>query len=477
MKIAFLSFLSLCTGIMLSLNSYSQKATFELTTGIKKGNLITSPFHSTDYSYFVITEKEKTHRLILNKLDSTFIYKTEDEGQSNVYPNKGCNILSSITTADESLSAVYDSDKNLLYFETVNLKTEYYTTDGLTELNKETIIGSTVINNTIITVTHPKKERFLKFYFKQTNKPVFSKEISFLFLEDKTGKGKNLYEALDNIAVIDFNTANDHNELCKLTKLYITKDEIVVTDNHQFDSTNLYVLDTSGFLIKRKAFPFDRRFTYNKIPDQSTVNSFYKDGILFAAEVFSFSLEIRLYFFDAETGTLLTKHTAKNNEELFFKNAPIYQEGGSNIFTKYRKRELNFNQFVSRLSGYDVFVTAKNYAPGLTEFWIGSYRVIKGSSAPIMMPSGGFTGGVFFSFSPGFSSSWSKTIYMRSLFRNDDFKHQKGQLNATPQEKRDNYSDEMPNSKFSKKFRSISKEYLFHLNPDDKKIHVTEFGN
>lgn len=485
MKITVLSFLSVCAGLLFFLDSFSQKTTFKLSTDIRKGNLITAPFHSIDYSYFEITEKKKIHRLILNKLDSTYIFKTETDGQSNLYPNKECDILASITETDESLNAIQDAENNLLYFETVNLKTENYTTDGLIELKKEKIIGITIVNNAIIIVTHPKKEKFIKFYFKQKDKPLDIKKIDFSFLEEKTGKGKDFYSALDNATVIDYNTTNDQSQLVKKTKLFITKDKIIVIGNYSAENTHFFVADTAGNILEKKEFAFGKRYSFNdRYPDYSYTNSFYKDGKLFAVEVFSLPAEIRLYVYDTESGKLINKHMATNDAELSFRNAPVYQEGGSTIFSAKRKKQLEFIQFITKITNTDVFISAKSNSPGLTEVWVGSYKEIRQASAPVMMPSGGFGGGGIMvgggfsiEFRLGFSSSWTKTTYMRSLFRNDDFSHQKGILPPTAQEKIDNYSDDLPNTRFSTNFRSISKEYLFYLNLDEKKIYITEFGD
>lgn len=467
------------TALLSAICSFSQTNIFELKYDLEKASILTSPFHYSKYSYTVIKEKNKIHRFILNREDSTANYKAEDSKNSPLYYSKSIKLIGSLTTENESLNALFDTKDEIVFFEKADLSKNTYTKDGEIKFPKEQFIGITQQGNTFIIVGHERKSKSLKFYYKKEGQPVRLKEIDFSFIEPKNGS-HSIHIFLDDASIIDVNTIFDPALLTKEIKLYFTENKIIATCNQQYAFTQLAEIDTTLGKAKVKKFNFEPRFFYTDIPDAPKSNAFFANGYLFTGAAYAKNLVISVI--DPVSEAILKRYEADREDDIPFKNTPILQEGGISIFSAAKKKELTSRQFVRKINEAELFISAKDEGAEEIELMIGSYREIasSGGSPGMFMPMGvpgmgGATVSFYVSFTPGFSTSWSKTTYMKSLLHRNTFNHISRPLPEPIQEKRELYEKELSDENIRCEFRTHDKEYLFLYDYDTKKFRTIEF--
>jgi hypothetical protein len=470
--------LLLTISLFCSCFSFSQKNIFELKFDLDKPTILTSPFHYSTYSYIVIREKAGIHRFIINRDDSTSLYKTEATKNSLIFNNNAIKILGSVTGKDESFNVLFDTKNEIVFFEKADLLNGSYKIDGSINFSKERFIGVTQHDNVFIIAGHEEKSKSLKFYYIQEGKPNRIKEIDFSFIQPKYGSS-DIRFFLDDAAIIDDNTVFDPVLLTKEIKLYFIENKIIATCNQQYTFTQLAEIDTTTGLAEVKKFNFEERFSYKDIPDPPKSNAFFRNGYLYTGAAYIKSLLISVI--DPKTGLILKKYEADKDDTISFKNTPIYQEGGSSAFAANYKKELSPGQFIRKINDAELFITARNGEPEETELMIGSYKEITNSrGGPGMGLGFPVAPGVFISFyvsfTPGFSTSWTKTTFMKTLLQKNNFEHISRALPVSIQEKRELYEKELSRDYSSREFRSFDKEYLFTYDKAAKKFNIIEFN-
>jgi hypothetical protein len=444
---------------------------------MKKPTMLTSPFHYSKYSYIVIRENARIHRFIIDRDDSTLNYKTEESKNPPIFNNNTIKVIGSVTGKDESFNVLFDTNNEIVFFEKADLLNGYYKSEGSINFSKEEFIGVTQHDNVFIMVGHERKSKSLKFYYIQEGKPVRIKEIDFSFIQPKNGSS-DIRFFLDDAAIIDDNTVFDPVLLTKEIKLYFIENKIIATCNQQYTFTQLAVIDTATGMADVKKFNFEERFSYKDIPDPPKSNAFFRNGYLYTGAAYLKSLLISVI--DPKTGLILKKYEADKDDTISFKNTPIYQEGGSTAFAANNKKELSPRQFIRKINDAELFITARNEEPKETELMIGSYKEITSSRGGPGIGMGfpvapGVILSFYVSFTPGFSTSWTKTTYMKTLLQKNNFEHISRALPVSIQEKRELYEKELSRDYISKEFRSFAREYLFIYDKASKKFSVIEF--
>ena len=152
------------------------------------------------------------------------------------------------------------------------------------------------------------------------------------------------------------------------------------------------------------------------------------------------------------------------------------QEGGSGMFSADKKKELTTRQFVRKINEAELFITAKEETVGEMELMIGSYKeIVNSRGVPMFMPMGGGTVSFYMAFTPGFSTSWSKTTYMKMILDKNTFSHINRSLPQSIQEKRESFEKVVPEDISKSEFRTHDKEYLFIFDYNTKKFQTIEF--
>lgn len=469
--------LLLTISVLSSCFSFSQKNIFELKFDLDKATILTSPFHYSKYSYIVIREKARIHRFIINRDDSICTYKTEATKNSLIFNNNTIKVIGSVTGKDESFNVLFDTKNEIVFFEKADLLNGSYKSEGSIDFSKEQFIGVTQHDNVFIIVGHERKSKSLKFYYKQEGQPIRIKEIDFSFIQPKYGSS-DIRIFLDEASIIDDNTMFDPALLIKEIKLYFTKSKIIATCNQQYTFTQLAEIDIASGLAEVKKFSFEERFSYKDIPDPPISNAVFRNGYLFTGAAYLKSLLINVI--DPKTGLILKKYEADKEDTISFKNTPIFQEGGSSSFDADKVKELSPRQFIRKINESELFITVRDGEPGETELMIGSYKEITSSRGGPGLGMGfpvapGVTFSFYVSFTPGFSTSWSKTTYMKTLLQKNNFEHISRALSASIQEKRELYEKELSRDHIRREFRSFDREYLFIYDKASKKFSVIEF--
>ena len=472
--------LLLTISLFCSCFSFSQKNIFELSYELGKASILTAPFHFSAYSYFAIKEKARVHRFIINRDDSTINYSKEESKNSPVSYTNTTKIIGSITGKNKSFNALFDTESGVIFFEKADLINNTYSIDESINFSRELFIGITQHDDVFIIAGHEKKSKSLNFYYKKQDHPFRVKKIDFSFIQPKYG-ASDIRFFLDEAAIIDDNTVFDPALLTKEIKLYLNEPKIVATCNQQYLFTQLAEIDTATGLADVKKFSFEERFSYKDIPDPLKSNSFFRKNYLFTGAAYVKCLLISVI--DLKSGLIVKKYEADKDDTISFKNTAIYQDGGSSFFVANRRKELSPRQFIRKINDDELFINARDAGPSETELMIGSYKKITESPAApgMFLPMGGLPGverlsvSFYISFTPGFSTSWTKTIYMKSLLQKDNFEHISRTLPVSIQENRELFEKELPKDYIRREFRSFDTEYLFIYAKDVKKFSVIEF--
>lgn len=212
-------------------------------------------------------------------------------------------------------------------------------------------------------------------------------------------------------------------------KIYPKENEFILTLDHRDSATRVIRLNF------RNGTHNVSHYTISTLNFQN-LNYLKSNSFLFRNRVYQLiSSRDRLVFTikDGVTKKVLQEYTVqKDDEEITFKNSPIFQDGSmysSGI------RELNkTKQFLRKITNSNIGIAAFE-KEGLIHLHLGGIREMNSGGAPMMMP--GFGGipiasaGVFtFSLNPTFyafnSYQQTQSIYIKCLFDANNFEHLPG---------------------------------------------------
>lgn len=333
----------------------------------------------------------------------------------------------------------------------------------------ETFIQTVVSRNEFYLISGSKiKNQLFIYSFNDAGNPKRNSiDISALRFINSKGRNINLLNLLiqgDNLNKFDENTPNSIELTSKQRKMYVRDHSILITFDHHKKYTQILELDLNT--LTANSFQFKKP----KLGEKSKrTNSYLNGNNLFtlATTKDEFTVEI----LDFETGNLLKKYTAKENDSITFKNSGIIQKGG--IYDAHRDL-VKTKRFLRRIAKGNTGLSARkvNNKYHLT---IGGYIVQK-SPGGMMMPFGaipiGSIGAATIFFNPtqiAFNSfSNNKTTTIESLL-DANFNHIKGEIEENAFDKMlDFKSDNKGGTVFKykdfyikTKYSSFSKRFTF----------------
>ncbi|CAL2090659.1 hypothetical protein [Tenacibaculum sp. 190524A05c] len=257
----------------------------------------------------------------------------------------------------------------------------------------------------------------------------------------------------------------------KLSKLYIRKNDVVITfDKNKFYTQILYLdLNTGKYKYEKIEKPL-----FESKKSDKTSNSFIIDHFLLLIT----STKKRLVFniYNLKNKALIKQFNIKNKEPIQFSNTPIIQKGGD--FKQYRELEKT-KQFLRKISSSKIGISAFRNTTGY-EITIGGRKLVTSGTFVAGVIGGGLMGAAWgISASPIYSSTntssfgaylKNKSVHIKCLFDNN-FNHLRGNIEK-------NIYDKIQDYNFSK--RSPRDEDIYENNQAIRKqeaINVFNIGN
>lgn len=202
---------------------------------------------------------------------------------------------------------------------------------------------------------------------------------------------------------------DDYNPLFKSTKknkIYMLKDHIILTLDHNPKNTQVFDINLESHDLNEKNFP------QSSIQEPKTIsNSFYQDGKLY--QINASESELLLDIKDYNTSQTIKSVKVSKNDTLFFKNSPLVIQKNDEKPTELKKTK----KFIRRLYlldiGLSVFKNEKN-----TYITIGGTPKIENPENLSYLDDPFFTGNF-----P--SIHHSESVYFESILdHNFEFVHQ-----------------------------------------------------
>lgn len=228
------------------------------------------------------------------------------------------------------------------------LSTIYYTLPS----QDESIIATFSENKAFYILSHNDKEQKLQLYtFKNGVKKENTFDFeSFDFVTEK-GKSVKLNTLLQNspVQLIDSKSFNPLFVCAQKTKLYLTKNKLILTFDQDLKETRLFEIDLASYEMKEKKIVQPELKT--KDPRS---NSFIYGNNLYQLKLTD--AEMALSVKDLNSDTLIKNYNASANDSIAFKNSPLYSQTGGQ-----RPRILkNTKKFLDRLSDSDIGISVYN---------------------------------------------------------------------------------------------------------------------
>lgn len=481
-RIFFLFIPALC----LNPGLIAQQQIFQFNVELSpKTDVYASPCVNGDYTYLAIKDKNEMHRFIINLNDGSFKHSKETFEIFHPIYTSNIKILAAITEKDKNTALLYDQEKDRIFVEISNLgETLSTTVDDEIFIKKQTFMAATQWNGQFVFLTLTKRFDKYRIYFKKPGEKFYFKEVDLSFLEfnSETPITEDTYKA----QIMDINTINDPKSLSGGIKVFFLPEKIILLCNYRNSFTQIVSIDINDWKTNVKKIPFEEK----KIKSKSEIpvsNAFLWNNYLFLAAAYSTGLEVTIR--DIINNQVVNK-LVSDDDTILFKNTMLKQEGGGFSYSMNRELELKTSQFLRKVRSSYPFIGLKPDSAGRLEMIVGSYLKKESGNrgghwmGPGSIPTPAGTSPSFTIYIvPGFSASWDKITFFRSLLNKNSFEHIQGSLNPARQEIREDYEDKflkprltiIGKEKININFRSAFKDYTAFYDVKAKAFMIIEF--
>lgn len=409
-NILFLLLLIIYTG---SLNAQTMLNRFpiELKKSSNHFQIFNAQNQQNEYFTF-IADKEK---ITVLKYNSALFFK---DSISVSRPAMTLDFMAGVTFTADGDPDLYWSSKNYEIIKLIHFDFKNRVASDLVYQNnfsRKKIIDAFVANNTfnIVSITPENSLKFTNFsnIGRSENIISFNSEPSTNSKPDADILVNTILE--NGITIIEANQFTPLFDGAAKVKRYLKKDHYVLT----FDlkrATTLFKVDLNEFSVQKEVFP------YEKVTEDSGSNSFLNLDVLY--QISANSGSISLYGFDLNTKNEVGKYSATSQQEIDFKNSPLFLQAGSN-----KTRELkNTSKFLAKMDFENIGLTVYS-TPNYDLFTIGGVRqVASGGSIAfgLGLAIGGAIGGSVVDTGDLIQNNNIQNIYFESYF-DAKFKHLK----------------------------------------------------
>ncbi|GHA23299.1 hypothetical protein GCM10007103_00420 [Salinimicrobium marinum] len=306
------------------------------------------------------------------------------------------------------------------------------------DLKEEKFLESISHNDSYFIFTLPDGSEVIKVYrFTQANPPTIT-SVNFssaYYLNDKNRPAKlnDLFIAYKGFSKViemgkmEMDQPNSIQQASKNVKTFVTGNKLIITldENHYF--TFLLEINLEDFqgTVERIEKP-----RLSEEINHTSSNSFVLDNHIY--QIITTKDAIKFHVVDLENDKVINSHSVSRDEEIYFKNTPIIQEGG--FYTSHREYDKTA-KFIRKMKNLPVAITALEQD--------GKFQITMGSSlekqATPMMGGFGMAGamvsvapGMAVGFNPMFfgykTYSFSRTVEIKGLF-DKEYNHLEGDIN------------------------------------------------
>ena len=409
------------------------------------------------YSQEIIFTKEIEFNLIFKDTRKSFPVFNEKNGQlalflfdsktiNGVLLNKSYVITEEMTTTrpdkkfeeilgysifNESYCLFFSNQaKNQLFVKTINFQTKK-SSEKLISLNlkNEKFLESINYNNRFFILTIEKQSSILNIYEFINENELNEHEIdlsNFQFSRYSYSKLYNvIISAFPKIQKVQNNQIDPIEFSSKKNKLYLINNKMFITLDNQAENTKIVSVDLDNFNFSVKFFDQVR------FKDSDTIN-IKTNSYLFNNVLYQFKIsqnELCLTLHDLKTDSLLQRFKISAEDEIFFKNGPIVQEGGTTLLTSSSEKEIeNTLTVLKKMMSSDIGMSA--YEKGAyIELTIGAFKEVSRTSGSPM------------------ASSYTNTrlVYFKSLLDKSTLLHNEGLVTKNCVDKIKEYSENHKN--------------------------------
>jgi len=322
--------------------------------------------NSKDYRQIINTEDNKTHDLFAFATDKktlTILKYNNALFLTNQYAFAKKNIshksISGYSFSDDGNPTLYWSSEDLQKITAVtydlNTKTNTSVNYDL-RFFKQIVITQFQENNTFYILTQKYLEQKLLLYIFKDGK---KEEKTLDFSSFKFKNSINLPIRFNQILIacpaekIETNQFNPLFKATQKSKLYVLKNQLLLTFDHDYHETQAFFIDLATFEIQEKKF--------SKTDTQSFFgpnNSYYHEGKIYQFKVCSNQLlfEIR----DYKTAEIVKSIYVAPNQTIPFKSSPIWLQLNNDKPTEIQTTARLLNQMQRLDVGLTVYKTSKS---------------------------------------------------------------------------------------------------------------------
>lgn len=369
-------------------------------------------------------------------------------------------------------------------------------------LKKEKFLECVSYKNHFYIITVTKSSDILKIYVFENGKDYEVKQLDlsgFKFSDSRTAtlddiliKGINMDKFSNDFRKVDINNPNSLEITSKANKLYCFDNKLFFTFDNESRETKILTIRLDNFSFEFKTYQNGIIECGDEVVIGS--NSYLYNNLLF--QIRECSMELYFSVYDIEKDLRLKELGVKKDQEITFKNTPLFQEGSLTMFKQNSKQEIENTKVLLRKIAYGYPAVSAYSSSGNYIVTLGGYAEIKhtggGGGGGMMMTSpGGVTMGSSgnvvvsnptYSFNPAMGSyqsyTNSRSTYFRSVFDSISFDHITGEVDENGFDKIKSFSEPIEKHIFSETIIKLKDYYVYgYYNDLENKYYLRKFSN
>ncbi|WP_420603145.1 hypothetical protein [Flagellimonas sp.] len=348
-------------------------------------------------------------------------------------------------------------------------------------MKKEKIFASLNYDNKLNIFTFKRNSSIIKRYI--FNKDAVSTSIydfsgeRFFNSEDKIVPLSSILNYHEN-SIIKPSLPASIEQASQPIKIYPSADGMTISLNHRKNATRLLKLDSDSENYSMEFFSIPT-FSFGNM-EYVKSNSFISNGKMF--QIISSTKLLNFYIYDLTSKTELKKYSIASDQEIPFKNSPIYVEGSPYI---EGKRELEkTKQYLRKVANIQRIGITANEKDNKLNIKMGGVSIHTGGGA-MMMPMPGIPiasfGTITVSVSPAFyaynSYSSTRAVYIKSIFDSSTLNHIEMDPFSNLFDRVQKHSDGLFDIKLTTLFNYKGYYIHSHYNNADKRYTLSKFEN
>jgi hypothetical protein len=386
--------------------------------------------------------------------------------------------------------------RNAFCIKTIDLGKSNYSEAILSlTLKDEKLLETICHRNQFYMLTVKKKSSIIKIYTFDFDAQSQVKELDFSGHAFSGSKYSNLSDVLhesvspfvltSNVYRIDNNSPSTLDLASRENKIYTREDQFILTIDNDLSETKILIIDLKDYRGSVKTYRQVKSVCED--PFYTKSNSYLYENYLF--QIKGCNEELQFSVIDLLTDSLIKSVKVTEEEEITFRNSPLFQEGGTTVFVQGKKKELETTkQILRKIADSNIGITVYNTSDTL-ELTLGGYLEVKQNNfgGPMVSTPGTTistpSGTVYMpgrSYNPTMNSYNSfkkkRSIYFKSLLNSTDFEHLSGEAKRNAFDKIKDFTNSLGSNISSETVFRVEDYYVLgYYNTLDKKYLLLKF--